>query len=339
GPLAAALGGETTERLAKVGITLGAEGLSQINRLVIKALTAEEQEIYARPQEQLAVALGQGLAAAAKQRPLVLVLDTYEIVDQTLCDYALRQVIQASGGQTIWVIAGRANLADSEQRGQIYFRGYRQDFSDQVYPVQLREFGLEEIQQFFAKQVEPIDATQAEALSRFSRGIPFVINLAAELWAKGVPFEEITAAPNQGDATQSAHYQIIKAMSQRFLVHCLGPEHRADRQTVFGLAMLRRSEAKLLRAMLDVEALEPRLQELQSRYSFILAESLQLDNKLKTFLGEYLLAPVRRSEPLLQEINQRALSWLDLRIEQATAGMTDRADRLAEEGIKFRQPA
>ncbi|NEP17476.1 MAG: ATP-binding protein, partial [Leptolyngbya sp. SIO4C1] len=42
GPLAAALGGETTERLAKVGITLGAEGLSQINRLVIKALTAEE---------------------------------------------------------------------------------------------------------------------------------------------------------------------------------------------------------------------------------------------------------------------------------------------------------
>ncbi|MFG6095125.1 tetratricopeptide repeat protein [Leptothoe sp. ISB3NOV94-8A] len=339
GPIAAALGGATVERLAKVGITLSAEGLSQINRLVSKALTTEEQEIYARPQKKLAVALGEGLAAAAKKRPLVIVLDTYEIVDTPLCDYALRQVIQASGGQTVWVIAGRANLADSGQRGQAYFRGYRQDFSDQAYAYPLREFGVDELQQFFARQVpeRPIDDSQAEALSQFSRGIPFVINLAAELWAKGVAFDDMIAPPEDAslnsEAPQPAHYQIIRKMSERFLMHCLGAEHQDDRQAVSALAMMRRPEPNLLRAMLDVEQLNPRLQELRQRYSFILDEELQLDNKLKFFLGEYLLNPEQYSEPLVQTLNERAQTFLELRIEQTTQELTDRAEWLADEDI------
>lgn len=332
GPVAAALGGATVERLAKAGITFGAESLSQINRLVRQTLTAEEQEIYARPHEKLAAALGEGLAAIADKRPLVMMLDTYEVVDQTLCDYALRQVIRASGGQTVWVIAGRANLADSGKRGDTYFRGYRQDFSEQVYAYPLREFGLEELQQFFARKVpaRPIDEAQAEALSQFSQGIPFVINMAAELWANDVAFEEIIA-PSEDGSTGKAHYRIIRAMSDRFLMHCLGEERRADRQAIFALAMMRSPKVKLLQAMMDVEALEPRLQELRQRYSFILAEELQLDNKLKAFLGEYLLAPARRSEALVQELNGRALTWLQLRIEQATQGITDRSDWLADE--------
>ncbi len=334
GPVATALGGAVVERLAKAGITLGAEGLSQINRLVSKALTIEEQEIYARPQEKLAAALGEGLAAAARKRPLVIILDTYEVVDQTLCDYALRQVIQTSGGRTVWVIAGRANLADSGQRGQTYFRGYRQDFSEQVYAYPLREFGREELQQFFARKAPQrlIDEAQTEALSQFSQGIPFVINLSAELWAKGVPFEAITAPPEAG-STDKVHYQIIRAMSERFLMHCLGEEHREDRQAVFALVMMRRPEANLLREMLAVAELKPRLQELRQRYSFILAEEMQLDNKLKFFLGEYLLDPVQCSEPLVQELNERALTWLKLRIEQVTQGIDDRAEWLAEEDI------
>ena len=339
GPIAAALGGATVEQLAKVGITLSAEGLSQINRLVSKALTTEEQELYARPQEKLAAALGEGLAATAKRRPLVIVLDTYEIVDTLLCDYALRQVIRASGRQTVWVIAGRANLADSGQRGQGYFRGYRQDFSDQVYAYPLREFGLDELQLFFAHQIpeRPLDASQAEDLSRFSRGIPFVINLAAGLWAKGVPFDDIIAPPadtslNSG-GLQTAHYQIIRQMNERFLMHCLGPEHQDDRQAIFALAIMRRPEPNLLRAMLEVEQLKPRLQELRQRYSFILNEALQLDNKLKFFLGEYLLNPEQYSEPLVQTLNERALAFLELRIEQVTQELTDRAEWLVDEDI------
>ncbi|MEO0407346.1 MAG: hypothetical protein AAF289_08355 [Cyanobacteria bacterium P01_A01_bin.135] len=324
--------GPVVERLAKAGIQLSAEGLSQVNRLVSKALTPEEKALYGNAQEKLATALGEGIAAAAQKRPLVVILDIYEIVDQMLCDYALRQVIRASGGNTVWVLAGRANLADSGQRGQQYFRGYRQDFSEQVYPTRLREFGHEELKTFFDQKVSarPLSDDQVETLAQFSRGIPFVINLAAELWDTGVPFEDIVAPP-EIFGTSSIHYRIIRAMSERFLMHCLGEEHRADRQAVFAFVLMRRPSASLLRAMLDVMDLEPRLQELRQRYSFILRDELQLDNKLRFFLKAHLLASVNRSEAVLQDMNRRALTWLELQLEQAAQGLTDHADWVTDE--------
>jgi tetratricopeptide (TPR) repeat protein len=85
--------------------------------------------------------------------------------------------------------------------------------------------------------------------------------------------------------------------------------------------------------MLKVTDLEPTLQALRQRYSFIWAEELRLDEKLARFLGEYLLEPVRRADGIVQTINQQALAWLELRREQMTQGLTDRADWLADETI------
>ncbi|MFG6102382.1 tetratricopeptide repeat protein [Leptothoe sp. EHU-05/26/07-4] len=318
---------------------VGAEGLYQARRFVQKSLTPKEYEIYEQPNERLAEALGKGIAMLAEKKPLVLLFDTYEIVDRPECDYMLRRVIHESGGRTQWVIAGRSNLADSGQRGSLYFRGYKRDFAEtQLYAKSLSEFGLDLIQEYFA-EVEPkrpLSGQDADAVTRFSLGIPFVIRQAAVMYREGKPLAEIIApvekAPLGSDI--SAYDRVVTETSERFLMHCFSAKEREkDLQAIYALALMRRPDAGLLRAMLDETDLERRLQTLRERYSFILVEQLRLDEKLNRFLQGYLLSDLRCTSERLQRLNENALTWLELALEEKTQGITDTADKLDDEAI------
>ena len=236
---------------------VSAEGLYQTRQFVQRALTPTEYELYEQPNERLAEALGAGLARLSQQKTLVLLFDTYEIVDRPDCDYTLRRVMQTSGDQTLWVIAGRSNLADSGPRGGSYFRGYKRDFAEnQLYDRALSEFGLDLIQQYFAQVTpdRPITEAEADAIARFSLGIPFVIRQAAVMWREGKPIEEIVAptATTPLGSGLTAYDQVIKTTSERFLVHCFGaPKQAADLEAIYALVLIRRPDAELLREMLD----------------------------------------------------------------------------------------
>ena len=110
----------------------------------------------------------------------------------------------------LWAIAGRSNLADSGKRGNIYFRGYKRDFSEkQLYAKSLSEFGLDLIQQYFV-QVSPrqsLSEAEADAVAQFSLGIPFVIRQAAVMWRDGKPI-----AP-QKYATTNLHDGVSSGIS------------------------------------------------------------------------------------------------------------------------------
>jgi tetratricopeptide (TPR) repeat protein len=323
----------TLEPALKTTLQVSAEGLFQARKFVQKALSAKEYDTYAQPHERLAEALGRGIAELAKRKPLVILLDTYEIVDRPECDYTLRTVLRCGGSRVVWAIAGRANLADSQRRVNDYFRGYKQDFSDdQLYARALSEFSLSEIQQYFQETVpdRPITEKQATALARFSLGIPFVISEAAAMWREGKPIEEIVApVPVQLGGT-SPHQQVVKVASERFLKHCF---HERDLRTVYALAIMRRPNAMLLQAMLDVEDLGRELQSLKERYSFIWVDQVRLDEKLANFLREYLLSDLQRLNPMVQQVNNNAITWLELDLEQRCLNITDTADLLEEQAI------
>ncbi|MEM7796207.1 MAG: hypothetical protein AAF579_17360, partial [Cyanobacteria bacterium P01_C01_bin.118] len=338
-PGAAAIDQKKLEATLDTTFQVGAEGLYQARRFVQKSLTPKEYEIYAQPNERLAEALGKGIAKLAERKPLVLLFDTYEIVDRPDCDYALRRVIQESGGRTQWVVAGRSNLADSGQRGSLYFRGYKRDFAEtQLYAKSLSEFGLDLIQDYFAQVVpdRPLSEPDAESVTRFSLGIPFVIRQAAVMYREGKPLAEIIApverAPLGSDV--SAYDRVVTETSERFLMHCFSAKEREqDLQAIYALALMRRPDAGLLRAMLDETDLEQRLQTLRERYSFILVEQLRLDEKLNRFLQRYLLSDLRRTSERLQRLNENALAWLELQLEEKTKGITDTAEKLEDEAI------
>ncbi|MBT9312689.1 tetratricopeptide repeat protein, partial [Leptothoe kymatousa TAU-MAC 1615] len=85
--------------------------------------------------------------------------------------------------------------------------------------------------------------------------------------------------------------------------------------------------------MLDETDLEKRLQTLRERYSFILVEQLRLDEKLNRFLQGYLLSDLRRTSERLQGLNENALAWLELQLEEKTQGITDTAETLEDEAM------
>ena len=325
---------EAIEKVLKVS----AEALSQARQFVQKTLEPQEYDLYAQPHERLGEALGQGLARLAQRQPLVLFLDTYEIVDRSECDYTLRQVMQHSGRNVIWVVSGRANLADSGPRGSGYFRGYKGEFGeDRLYARALSEFSVEEVQQYLVAVApdRPVTSDQADAVARFSLGIPFVVNQAAVMYRDGKPIDEIVQPVHRELGKISARDAVINATCERFLVHCFGAtEREPDLKAIHALALLRRPEPDLLRAMLNIaDGLEQRLQNLRERYSFILVDELRLDQKLATFLRGYLLNPMRRTEPALQRLHTEAIAWLDLQIEHLSQGITDTADRYQDQRL------
>ncbi len=321
------------ERALKVS----AEALHQTRAFLQKALTPKEFATYAQPQERLAEALGQGLATLAKRQPLVMLLDTFEIVDRPECDYTLRTAIRCSGARVVWAIAGRANLADSGRRGTAYFRGYKADFpDDRLYATALSEFSVEDIQTYFKEIVpdRPITAAQAAELARFSLGIPFVLREAAAMWREGAKMAAIVAPVDIKLGEIAAHQQVINQTSERFLVHCFSAkEKEQDLQAIYALVMLYRPDVALLKAMLDCEDLEGRLRSLRQRYSFIWVERVRLAEKLAHFLREYLLADLRRTDAKVQQLAERAIAWLELDLEDRARPLTDTADRFEDERI------
>ena len=122
--------GEPGEQVAKafleVGIKVGAEQAAQLRAAVENRLRAsldpKQFDIFLHPNEQLALAFGEGLKKLAESKPLIIVLDTYEIVDRA--DLWVRVAMREAGPATLWVICGRNNLVRSGQFGSEYFKGY-----------------------------------------------------------------------------------------------------------------------------------------------------------------------------------------------------------------------
>ncbi|MBT9316486.1 tetratricopeptide repeat protein [Leptothoe spongobia] len=321
-----------------VAIKVGATLLSQARQLVAKSLNKEDVEIFQQPLERLLKGLGQDIAKATQRQPAVIFLDTYEIVDRQVCDYALRQVIQQGGNRVVWSISGRSNLAKSGKRDETYFRGYGDDFSEaQIYPRELLQFSFREIQEYFEKKAPESSLTESEAelIAEFSLGIPFVVDLAAVMCGKGKPVAEIVAPVSSDDGETTDRDQVIKETCERFLKHCLDtPETLPDRQLTFALAMLRRSQMDLLGAMVDSPTgLKGRLKALQGRYAFLAEDEQRLDEKMANFMQDYLLQDLQRRDSVVQQLNDNAIAWLELQIEEKQKTLAETAEYFEDERL------
>ena len=324
---------------AAVAIKVGATLLSQARQLTAKSLSTQEVKIFQQPPwEKLADGLGKDIAKATQRQPGIIFLDTYEIIDRQVCDYVLRQVIQQGSNRVIWTISGRSNLAKSGKRGEKYFRGYADDFSEaQIYPRELLQFSSQEIRAYFEEKVSEVSLTEedAEAIAEFSLGIPFVVDLAAVMYGKGKPIAEIVAPVANEYGNTNDRDQVIKETCERFLKHCLDtPETLSDRQLTFALAMLRRSQMDVLGAMVDAPTgLKKRLKTLQGRYAFLAEDEQRLDEKMSNFMQDYLLQDLQRQDDLVQGLNDSAIAWLELQIKEKQKNLSDTAEWFEDERL------
>jgi tetratricopeptide (TPR) repeat protein len=209
-----------------------------------------EFEMFRAPRERLAAALAEGLRAIAAERPLLLFLDTYEIVDRA--DPWLRVAVRQAGPRVLWVIAGRDDLRRRRRFGDEYVQGYAEDFPRRLVPFDMRQLARDDVRDYFAAVVpgRPLDAGDLDAITRATRGIPLAVREAADIWKDGRPLADIVRDIPEG----APGPQIVRTMTERYQLHCI--RDAEDKRALYALA-LARGDSDILRAMLRPAADTP----------------------------------------------------------------------------------
>lgn len=336
-PAAAALPDDVTaeafESVLEGGATALAATREKATTLVRSVLDPDEFDLFTLPHETLARRLGDGVHLSSANKPIMLIIDTYEIADRA--DIWLREVIRRAGPRVVWVVAGRDNLADSRRFGQHYFTGYRADFSsDRLRVFPLGEFSVGDVGAYFADRVpqRPINAETAEAIHRATLGVPLAVREAAAIWQAGAGLEDIVSDV----PPRAPREQIVKVMTERFLLHCFDdPAHPDDRARLYALALAYRAEPSLLAAVLEMEDLEEGLSDLERRHSFVFVEQMKLHDSVTAFVREYLMLPVRRQSRAVRSIHERAMECLQQQRSALEARMPSLELRVADERWRY----
>ncbi len=219
--------------------------------------------------------------------------------------------MKRAGPRVLWILAGRDNLADSRKFGQHWFNGYRAEFSSErlrVFP--LGEFSVEEVKDYFKWRVpeRPLDDESGLAFHQATLGIPLAVREAAAIWKNNVALADIAG----NVPPRAPREQIVKVMTERFLLHCFDdPQHPHDRAWLYALALSYRPEAQALAAMMQSEDLERDLSELERRHSFVFVSAMKLHDGVQTFLREYLLHDLRRNSKEVRSLHERAIAYLE----------------------------
>ena len=325
--------GDAGEALARefleAGIKTGAESAALLGAKLeqrIRSKLGSQYELFLNPNDQLARAFGRGLKNLSARKPLLLVLDTYEIVDRA--DFWLRTVMRTAGPRVVWILSGRNDLYKSRLFEDSDFKGYSDDFPQRVLAFDVEQLAEQDIRQLFTDRVpeRPLDDAAVEAIKRATFAIPLALDIAAELWSKNIPLAEIV-----GDASEVVvRKEIVHRMTARYLLHAIQSE--ADKKALYALA-LADGDVEILHAMLrpDAEANRFRLVDLVIRLSRDYA-SVHLDeNKLHEepaiFIRNLLKEENLRSSDEIKDLNQCAVSVVKsrcLRMERDLPRIEDR---------------
>jgi len=210
------------------------------------------------------------------------------------------------------------SIADLDEG--VDFRGYTQDFSQNIVSLQVSEFSSDNIKEYFNKFVEyrPITDLDAQKFKKLTFGNPLAVKMLANMWRDGVAKDTIFNHPEAPILTKGKK----RLVAQLFLNSCLNEQ---DKQAVYALAMMRRPEQELLRKTLkaqDNRELNSLLQQLHFRYSFVSPNEFKLDEQYKVFIQEYLLEPEQRLSSEILDINRQARNYYQQRLDLLTEGLT-----------------
>ena len=328
--------GNSGEQLAKAfleaGIQIGAEaavGLRQRLADLLRArMGADTYDLFVNPLEHLAHALADGLRRIAGRGALLVVLDTYEVVDAV--DPWLRLVIRNSGPHVLWVLSGRNDLVNSRRYGDTYFKGYAEEWPRRLVPVNVTQLARDDVAAYFAATVpeRPLDNTAVDAIRQTTRGIPLAIVLAAAMWQKGVALENIVGHSDKDTPAQ----QIVDQMTERYLLHAVTT---ADRYALYAIALARGDRAVLQGMLTPTDAsgfnVNDELRRLERAYASVYAGEARLHDDPQAFFEAYLRQDAQLSDPSVQRLIERGVVVLEERLERIAADYDLIEERLTDD--------
>jgi tetratricopeptide (TPR) repeat protein len=306
------------EWLVKLGLTVAPEWAASLHA----KLSPIDIELIEGFEQHLARGLGESLADLAEltsNRRLVVMFDTYEIVDER--DPLFREVLRAAGPRVAWVIAGRNNLYDSRTNLKGRFDGYLvgRGHDWDVLEIDVKALAREEIRKFFlqaAPDRQPLSDDELERVHLATGAIPLAISLAAEIWQQGGTVEEIVTEESVPKE------RIVEEMVGRYEQHCVGQD--LHRIALAAIAMAG-GDAELLYALLlqepeignEERVLRDLIALVRDRYSSVLKDTggaPSLHDEPARFYLERMRG--RRHEAWVRTLNERAIAYFSARLRE-----------------------
>ncbi|GAA2168016.1 tetratricopeptide repeat protein [Actinomadura napierensis] len=297
-------------------------------------------------------------ALASRRRPLVIVLDTCELLGDT--GPWLREMMRGCGRHVVWVVGMRLEpmagaLADSEAKA------FRREIPEQrMRLIELDRFDDDTVTGYLSRRLgdraQEVNGARVIALTR---GIPLAISLFCEM-VEDLPAGRRLDDDVYGEITDDGTVStVIAEMARRYLVHARreNTDLAADLPLLYGLALVhnerdhtRRSsfdypfewdapapapepvpvakDAGLLAALWDrpADQVSAVLTGLARRHAFVHAGGRALHRDVRDAIRTFLLEPAARAT--VTAANKRATTYLRQQLQ--TLPHTTIDDQLAD---------
>ncbi|WP_284749016.1 tetratricopeptide repeat protein [Amycolatopsis sp. RTGN1] len=318
------------DKVAKL-LQVGADEARQLVDHILKrargVLTTEEFALFIRPEQALVDAFADGLRAA--RSPLIVLLDTYEIVERV--GPWLRRLMSRCGPRVAWVIAGRVGGEQPSLSGEL--AAFRREVKPggRLRSLALGGFAEDDLVAYLSRlaPARPPTSDDLDELYRATHGIPLAVRTALALWRSGVPLNQITSELPIGHS----HETLAQIMTEQFLRHLERSDPHEDRFRLLALALADSSaDPELVGALWgipDRQETVRALRGLAERHDFVFAASLRLHDVVRDVFRRYLLDPVRRAD--VAEANRRAITLLEERLVIRNSRHALLEDRIRDE--------
>ena len=294
-------------------------------------LRREDRELILRSERLLIDAFAVDIRAASRERPIVVLLDTYEIISWA-DERWLRLVFGQTGPRVAWVLAGR--FTDKQKRSyKVHW------LSQRLIPLPLEQLTVYETEAYFndGAPERPLQPDSIGALFEATGGIPLAVYLAANMWRDGASLGLIIGNGDMGDLLDD---ELVENMVDRFLKYAREDESRPhDYDRLCSLALLpdRRDkpddeDADLLAVLWGVDQVGPVLEELEARYEFVIARRARLHDEVRKALRRHLLNAVSRRD--LRVRNRPAIEYLSDRLAERQGQLATLEARCGDEQWK-----
>jgi tetratricopeptide (TPR) repeat protein len=241
-----------------------------------------DREAVLRPEDLRTLALQECLRGIARERPLLLLLDTCECLSQRL-DRCLRRLLAplCDGNTPLLVVIGSRRPPD------VGATAGRDSWKTDVGDVQLRIsrfddvlFTSEEIKLALARTRYPVpdDPNLADAVRTFTRGVPLAVRLLLDMHERGDSILAEVSRGEVGGATGSAGSRavVIEEVTKRFLLH-LSRNRQRDYEDIIALSLLREFDFDTLARLWQTRNVTDRLAQLADRYSLMASGDLHTE--------------------------------------------------------------
>jgi tetratricopeptide (TPR) repeat protein len=224
-------------------------------------LTADEMTLYENSDSRLSNALVNGIVKFSSEYPLVLVLDSFNRINNSEIENWLRTDFLGNlfkvKNSIIAVISGRKSL----------LRNFRNDFQETLlYPINMNDFPLtlSDISEYAHAIQAKISVEDIRTIEEKTCGLPFAVRNVVGLVKDNAP---LSAIINEVEPTDDPDSMILMEVD-RFLKNC--PD-RSLLKKIIHCALMRRLESNILAELWDTaySDVSSILSDFAIRYPFI----------------------------------------------------------------------